>query len=252
MRWWLYDGKKTTGPFSKDDLARLPGVLPETPLCREHKLGSAQEEWLRAVDVPEVAGIFPPSSRERAGASLGPLAKPGPWPPDASRRDVDDYKNVEQRMEIVDRSLAAAQKRISLRTDRFHRLQEELKRRLDTAEALDDKIRAMAAKIGGFVGLREELDQARAAMAMQQHRIGELQEHMKELEKPPPPPPPPPAPEPRTPRAEPVFEAPVEEAPSRKRRKRSRRERKEKRGSSDPFADALPEAEFKTESTDFG
>jgi hypothetical protein len=257
MRWWLYDGKKSTGPFSREDLARLSGFSPETALCREHKLGTPNETWHRAVDVPELASLFPPATREKAAAQ--PAGKPGPWPPDASRRDVDEFSGVEKRMEIVDRSIAAAQRRVTYRQERYHKLREELQRRIDNAEALDDKIRTMAAKIGGFVGLRQELDQAQAAMAMQQKRIGELQEQLEELKAPPPPPPEPePEPEPASapepgpiPWAEPAFESkkPAADADAepgaksgRRKRRKSRRKRRERRGGADPFGGAAPES----------
>lgn len=244
MRWWLYDGKKTTGPFSREDLARLDALSPEAPLCREYVLGSPEETWLRAVDVKEIAPLFPPALRERAKAKAEPEGKPGPWPPDPAGRDVDAYRSVQRRMEIVDRSIAAAQDRITLRTERFHKLQSELDRRLDTAAALEDSIRAMAAKIGGFVGLREELDQARAAMAMQEKRIAELHEQMKELETSPEPPAPPEPPPPGPPPAE-ASRPPREAEPGRKGRRAPRRSGSE-RTRTDPFETDLPNADFET------
>ncbi|PCI36686.1 MAG: hypothetical protein COB53_08665 [Elusimicrobia bacterium] len=182
MRWWLYDGKKTVGPFSKEDLARLQVFSPNIALCREYLLATPHEEWFRAVDIKEVAGIFPPGIRSKAEAEK-PEGKPGPWPPDPSGRDIDPLYNVGKRMEIVDTILAAAQDRITMRNERFHKLQTELDRRLHIADALEDKIQHMAVKMGGLRWVQDELDHARAAMAMQQKKISDLDEQMEKLEK---------------------------------------------------------------------
>jgi len=245
MRWWLYDGKKTTGPFSKQDLARLGDFSPESPLCREYTLGTPDEEWFRAVDIKEISPIFPPAIREKAASEPIPQGKPGPWPPDPTKRDLDAYGSVERRMEIVDRSIAAAQDRITLRTERFHTLQGELDRRLETADALEDKIRTMAAKIGGFVGLREELDQARAAMAMQQKRISDLHEQMKTLEAAP-------APLPEIKPEEPpvpIVETEEKLSPRKRRRaqRRAKRRSKSDKPAADPFGTDLPNADIKSD-----
>ncbi len=251
MRWWLYDGKKTTGPFTKEDLARVSSLSPEAPLCREYLLGTADEVWFRAVDVKEIASIFPPAILKEAAENPQGTKKPGPWPPDPTGRDIDTYGSVERRMQIVDTIIGAAQDRITLRTERFQKLQAELDKRLETADMLQEKIQTMAVKFGGLAWVKEELDQSRAAMAMQHKRISELNEQIKKLEEAPlPEPPPAPEPPPPPPAPEPLAAEPLDEVtPSRRRKRKSRRRVKRKSASntpiSDPFGSDLPNAEFK-------
>ncbi|MFH1724335.1 MAG: hypothetical protein ABII00_06905 [Elusimicrobiota bacterium] len=182
-RYWLSRKKRVTGPFEREELVRLEGFSADSLVCPEDTFGSAAEEWRRAAEAGGLSSLFPPSlrgKRERpADDAAASGRKEGPWPPDPARRDVDPIGSVEDRMEIVDRSLSAAQRKLVRRQEAFRRLKAELANRIQTAEELEQKIRQMAASMGGFLGMRAEIDQAKAAMLMQHRRIEELHEQLR-------------------------------------------------------------------------
>ncbi|MBI2362048.1 MAG: hypothetical protein HYV15_01510 [Elusimicrobia bacterium] len=148
-RYWVYASEHVVGPYDPDEVARLPVFSPDLALCPEALQGTPEEAWHRAADDPAFAGLFPAGQRTPDGVEP---PRVGPWPPDPDR-ETDLLATAQERMSIIDRSLEATQRRLALR-------------RVE----MEEKIRAMGARMGGFLGVKEELDQARAALAMHNQR----------------------------------------------------------------------------------
>lgn len=178
-RFWVYAHEHVVGPYDLEEVRRLPVFGADLPLCPEALLGTTEERWLRAADTPELTKTFPPSQRTPAGTAP---PKVGPWPPDPEKEAVDPLGTVQARMDIIDRSLAATQDRLNLRRAAYDRLKAELRARVDEAAALEEKVRAMGARMGGFLGVKEEVDQARAALAMSNKRAADLEDHLARVE----------------------------------------------------------------------
>lgn len=178
-RFWVYAHEHVVGPYDTQEIARLPVFGPDLPLCAESLLGTVDELWRRAADTAELAPHFPPSLRTPDGQSL---PKVGPWPPDPAKEAVDVLGTAQARMGIIDESLAATQKRLELRREAYDRLKRELAARVAEAASLEDKIRGMGVRMGGFLGVKEEVDQARAALAMSNRRAADLEEHLVRVE----------------------------------------------------------------------
>ncbi len=177
-RYWVYASEHVVGPYEAEEIARLPVFTADLPLCRESLLGTAEERWLRAADVPELSPRFPPSLRTPLGREL---PKVGPWPPDPET-PIDLLGTAERRMEIIDRSLAATQRRLDARRGAYEALKRELAARVAEADGLTEKVKAMGARLGGFIGIEREHEQARAAMAMQDQHAAELRAQVEKLE----------------------------------------------------------------------
>lgn len=178
-RFWVYAHEHVVGPYDLEEVRRLPVFGADLPLCPEALLGTTEERWLRAADTPELTKTFPPSLRTPAGTEP---PKVGPWPPDPEKEAVDPLGTVQARMDIIDQSLAATQNRLNLRRAAYDRLKAELRQRVDEAAALEEKVRAMGARMGGFLGVKEEVDQARAALAMSNKRAADLEDHLARVE----------------------------------------------------------------------
>lgn len=178
-RFWVYAHEHVVGPYDAAEIARLPVFGPELPLCAEAALGTVDEVWRRAADTAELSTLFPPSLRTPEGQAL---PKVGPWPPDPTGEAVDALGTAVGRMGIIDQSLAATQKRLALRREAYDRLKRELTARVTEAASLEEKIRGMGVRMGGFLGVKEEVDQARAALAMSNRRAADLEEHLGRIE----------------------------------------------------------------------
>lgn len=179
VRFWVYAHDHVVGPYDAQEIERIPVFGPELPLCAEALLGTVDELWRRAADTAELAQAFPPSLRTPDGS---PLPKVGPWPPDPDKEAVDVLGTAQERMGIIDQSLAATQKRLELRREAYDRLKRELAARVAEAASLEEKIKGMGARMGGFLGVKEEVDQARAALAMSNRRASDLEEHLGRVE----------------------------------------------------------------------
>lgn len=178
-RFWVYAREHAVGPYDEAEVARLPVFGPDLPLCPEPLLGTPEERWTRAADTPAFSRLFPPSQRTPDGAQP---PKVGPWPPDPEKEAVDPLGTVQGRMDIIDRSLAATQRRVDLRREAYDRLKRELAARVAEASALEGRIREMGARMGGFLGMKEEVDQARAALAMNNRRAADLEAALARVE----------------------------------------------------------------------
>ncbi|HBL15956.1 MAG: hypothetical protein A2X36_09390 [Elusimicrobia bacterium GWA2_69_24] len=234
-RYWLFAGDRVTGPFDLDALMELDEFTADAPLCPEAKLGTAEEEWRPAVAYPDFAPLFPSAGRGQA-APAG--------------HDVAAIGAIEGRMRLLDRSLAAARKRLSARQDAFVGLKNELSQRLRAAQEIEERIQQAVVRIQGGFRPSPEMERAKAAMAMQQKRIEELQKDLARFQarqaapRPPAPEPEPEAEEPGAP-----AEAP-EAAPRSRTRRRAQRTpvkaavRRRKKPLSDPGASGLPDADF--------
>lgn len=179
VRFWVYAHEHVVGPYDAQEISRLPVFGPELPLCAEALLGTVDELWRRAADTAELAAQFPPSLRTPEGQ---PLPKVGPWPPDPEKEALDALGTAQARMGIIDQSLAATQKRLELRREAYDKLKRELAARVAEAATLEEKIRGMGVRMGGFLGVKEEVDQARAALAMSNRRAADLEEHLGRVE----------------------------------------------------------------------
>ena len=165
-RFWVYASDHVVGPYDPDEIAHLPVFSADLALCPEALQGTPDEAWHRAADLPEFSPHFPPEARTPEGAEP---ARVGPWPPDPER-ETDLLATAQERMSIIDRSLEATQKRMALRREAYERLKRDLAARAASASEMEERIRAMGARMGGFLGVKEELDQARAALAMHNQR----------------------------------------------------------------------------------
>ncbi|HAH05500.1 MAG TPA: hypothetical protein DCM05_03085 [Elusimicrobia bacterium] len=58
MRYWLYRDSRILGPFTPDDLARTPGVGPDSLICAENSSGSSETDWrsMAAIAGPAAGG----------------------------------------------------------------------------------------------------------------------------------------------------------------------------------------------------
>ena len=178
-RFWVYHREHVVGPYDSEEIQRLPVFNADLPLCPEASLGGPDERWSRAADTPVLSPLFPPAQRTPEGVEP---PKVGPGPPDPEKEAVDALGTAQARMEIIDGSLAATQRRLTLRREAYDNLKRELAARGTEASGLEEKIRCMGARMGGFLGMKEEVDQARAALAMSNHRAEELEEHLARLE----------------------------------------------------------------------
>ncbi|MBI3299046.1 MAG: hypothetical protein HYZ75_12830 [Elusimicrobia bacterium] len=187
-RYWVYSGERVVGPYDPLEVSRLPVFDAELPLCEEDLLGTPAECWRRAADAAEFSAAFPESERTPPGVEP---PKVGPWPPDPERSAVDALGTAQERMGIIDRSLEATQKRLSARREAYERLKRDMAARVAAAAELEEKVRAMGHRVGGYLNMKEELDQARAALSMQGQKAAELESQLKRVEeklrKPPPP-----------------------------------------------------------------
>lgn len=178
-RFWVFAHEHVVGPYDLEEVRRLPVFDADLPLCPEALLGSVDERWSRAADTAELTKTFPPSLRTPAGTEP---PKVGPWPPDPEKEAVDPLGTVQARMDIIDQSLAATQNRLNLRRAAYDRLKLELRERVSEAASLEEKVRQMGARMGGFLGVKEEVDQARAALAMSNKRAADLEDHLARVE----------------------------------------------------------------------
>lgn len=176
-RYWVYASDHVVGPYDPDEIAHLPVFSPDLALCPEALQGTPDEVWHRAADLPEFASHFPPEARTPEGAEP---ARVGPWPPDPER-ETDLLATAQERMSIIDRSLEATQKRLALRREAYEKLKRDIAARAASAAEMEEKIRAMGARMGGFLGVKEELDQARAALAMHNQRSAAQDERLETL-----------------------------------------------------------------------
>lgn len=179
-RFWVFAHEHVVGPYDPQELTRLPVFDADLPLCPEELLGTAAELWHRAADTPVLFAAFPEDKRTPAGVEA---PKVGPWPPDPEQSAVDLLGTAQDRMGIIDRSLEATQKRIEIRRAGYEKLKRDMAARAASAKLLEDKIQAMGTRMGGFLGVMEELDQTRAVLAMQNIRAAELEAHFERLEK---------------------------------------------------------------------
>ncbi|MBI5597777.1 MAG: hypothetical protein HY928_16950 [Elusimicrobia bacterium] len=168
-RYWVYASEHVVGPYDPDEVARLPVFSADLALCPEALQGTPEESWHRAADDPAFAALFPAEQRTPEGSQP---PRVGPWPPDPER-ETDLLATAQERMSIIDRSLEATQKRLALRREAYERLKRDIAARAASATEMEAKIRAMGARMGGFLGVKEELDQARAALAMHNQRASE-------------------------------------------------------------------------------
>lgn len=179
MRFWVYAHEHVVGPYDVEEVKHLPVFGPDLPLCAEALLGTPEELWRRAADTEPLGALFPPSQRTPAGQEP---PKVGPWPPDAEKEAVDPLGTAQARMDIIDQSLAATQRRLELRREGYDRLKRELVARVTEAKDLEEKIRTMGVRMGGFLGVKEEMDQARAALVMSNRRAADLEESLARVE----------------------------------------------------------------------
>jgi len=181
-KYWLSREDRITGPFDPDELMRLPGISMNSVVCPEDLLGTADERWARAGNVPELAETVPPVAPADASGTPAPSPSsdeiPGPWPPDPSRRDVDPLETAAERIDVLDKRLGDTQRRLDARREAYKKLKEELEERLHTTNELETQMKEMAARMGGFLGMRREMDRAQAALAMQNERIERLRLRM--------------------------------------------------------------------------
>lgn len=178
-RFWVYAHEHVVGPYDAEEIQRLPVFEADLPLCAEELLGTPDERWTRAADVEPLAPLFPPSQRTPAGEAP---PKVGPWPPDEAKEAVDPLGTAQARMDIIDQSLAATQRRLELRREGYDRLKRELVARVTEAKDLEEKIQTMGVRMGGFLGVKEEIDQARAALVMSNRRAADLEESLARVE----------------------------------------------------------------------
>ncbi|MDE2293106.1 MAG: hypothetical protein KGL53_13580 [Elusimicrobia bacterium] len=192
-RFWVYARDHILGPYEPEAARRLEAFCPDLPVCPEETLGGPDERWRRAADAEAFAADFPPEARTPEGAEP---PKPGPWPPDPERAAVDVLSTAQERMGLIDRSLASTQERLERRREVYERLKRDLAARAAAAKELHDKMLGVGARLGGFLGMKQAFDQADAALAMQARRVAELEEQLRRVEEAAKAAPPPRAPEP--------------------------------------------------------
>ena len=88
MRYWVYQASRILGPFTREDIASVPGITEGSRVCGEGASGAKEADWQPLESVPELAetaltggaaGAADPLDQRGAGGLAGGSA-PGTDP----------------------------------------------------------------------------------------------------------------------------------------------------------------------------
>lgn len=189
MKYWLFQNNQVVGPYEPEDLAQIAGYGAESLVCPEGRKGTNMGDWQRASMVPELSVSILKSSQlalsmRGAGPGFGTL------PPEPTLRDLAALGSLQERMSVLDGSVAQLQETLRLKDQELLSLHRELGEKNRQAQELALKLGGLEERLSSVSDLRDNLDKAvqaeqgvESTVRKQSDLISELTTRIEELQK---------------------------------------------------------------------
>ena len=58
MKYWIFQSNQVLGPYSPEDLSRLPSFSADSLVCSEGRKGTSMGDWQRAGMMPDLSVVL--------------------------------------------------------------------------------------------------------------------------------------------------------------------------------------------------
>lgn len=162
MKYWIFQNNQVNGPYEVEELAQLPGYSAETLVCPEGRRGTNMGDWQRAAMVPELSVSL--LKAQQLAATLQGSGKTSAYyaslPPEPTLKDLAALGSLQEKVALLENSLAQLQEALRLKETEILSLHRELEEKNAQAQELAVKLGGLEERLSSVSALREGLDKA--------------------------------------------------------------------------------------------
>lgn len=100
MKYWIFQSNQVLGPYSPEDLSRLPSFNAESLVCPEGRKGTSMGDWQRAGMVPDLSVALVKASS--AHNIKTPVASLAGLPPEPTLKDLAVLGSLQEKMAMLE------------------------------------------------------------------------------------------------------------------------------------------------------
>ena len=187
MKYWVFQNNQVSGPYDPEDLPQTSGYCAETLVCPEGRKGTNMGDWQRASNVAELAVSILKASQLALAVKGGGYPS---LPPEPTLKDLAALGSLQEKMSLLDNTVAHLQESLRLKDDEMLSLHKELEEKSRHAQELAVKLGGLEERLASVAALREGLDKAVSAehdvestVKRQAQMITELKDQFETLNK---------------------------------------------------------------------
>lgn len=171
MKYWIFQSNQVLGPYSPEDLSRLPSFSAESLVCPEGRKGTSMGDWQRAGMVPDLSVALIKASQEHSVKT--PVATLAGLPPEPTLKDLAVLDSLQEKMAMLEDVVLQLQEGLRVKDAELAGLHAELAGKAQESSELKKD----AEQLRQETELRRrEAEVLKAETEEFKRRIGELEE----------------------------------------------------------------------------
>ena len=100
MKYWIFQNNQVLGPYSPEDMSRLPSFTAESLVCPEGRKGTSMGDWQRAGMVPDLSVALIKAAQ--AHNVRTPVASLAGLPPEPTLKDLAVLGSLQEKMAMLE------------------------------------------------------------------------------------------------------------------------------------------------------